>query len=543
MFVKTIRIRNYRCLRSVDVHLNRSVTVVIGANDCGKSTLLEAVHIVLTGGLYGTPFSQQLHPLLFNAEESREFCEAYSRGERPNPPEIIIEAVLHSDNDDETKALARLEGGNNLSRANNQSGVRLRVYPDPELIGDLRAYLNEAAETRTLKSIPTEFYTHSWQGFNFQSVHPRWVPRSRFIDAGSVRSADAPAKYMTDLLRGNVHDADWARVSLAYRGLNERFGENAHVKSMNDQLGQLQNISDRALGVSLDSTASGAWENVVGAVLGNIPLGMVGRGEQASVHLRLAMERASTADVVLIEEPENHQSHTSLVELLDHIRVKADESSKQLIVTTHSSFVLNKMGVGEALLFRGERSLSLSALEAPTQEFFRKLPSSTTLRLILAQRAVLVEGPSDDLLVRWWFKRQFGCDPMGRGVDVLPVGLTFRRYAEIADPLGIRVAVVTDNDGDPEAARARCALDQASETVRPFVSDNVLLRTLEDHIVALNSVDVLNRLFGTDLRTSEDLCEWMKKRKTDWALKWFDDDEAALTLPAYIESALHWVLQ
>ena len=96
-------------------------------------------------------------------------------------------------------------------------------------------------------------------------------------------------------------------------------------------------------------------------------------------------------------------------------------NDRQLIITTHSSFVLNKLGIDSVLMFRGGKAEKLSALSSETYDYFKKLPGYDTLRMILSRRAVLVEGPSDELIVQKAYLMKFGKMPLELGVDVISV--------------------------------------------------------------------------------------------------------------------------
>lgn len=149
-------------------------------------------------------------------------------------------------------------------------------------------------------------------------------------------------------------------------------------------------------------------------------------------------------------EPENHLSYSRLHGLINAITKKA--GARQLIITTHSSFVLNKLGINNVILFRNGNSMRLDELSADTYEYFKKLPGHDTLRLLLSSRSILVEGPSDELVVQKAFTAKHGASPLEKGVDVISVrGLAFKRFLEIAKLLGIKIDVVTDNDGDVAA--------------------------------------------------------------------------------------------
>ena len=85
-----------------------------------------------------------------------------------------------------------------------------------------------------------------------------------------------------------------------------------------------------------------------------------------------------------------------------------------------------------------------------------KLPGHDTLRLILAKQAILVEGPSDELIVQRAFKDHHGVPALARGVDVISVNsLAFKRFLQIAQRLDIKARVVTDNDGDVAVLQER----------------------------------------------------------------------------------------
>ena len=88
-----------------------------------------------------------------------------------------------------------------------------------------------------------------------------------------------------------------------------------------------------------------------------------------------AAEVTEACKVFLIEEPENHLSHTNLNRLIEYL---ADRTQgKQLIVTTHSSFVLNKLGVERIQLFNGERAVSLNDLSEDTRRISKSFLATT----------------------------------------------------------------------------------------------------------------------------------------------------------------------
>ena len=76
---------------------------------------------------------------------------------------------------------------------------------------------------------------------------------------------------------------------------------------------------------------------------------------------------------------------------------------------------------------RGRRSASV--LPADTARYFSKLSGYDTLRLLLSEASILVEGDSDELVVqRAYMDGHGGRLPIQDGIDVVSVGTSFLRF-------------------------------------------------------------------------------------------------------------------
>jgi hypothetical protein len=94
--------------------------------------------------------------------------------------------------------------------------------------------------------------------------------------------------------------------------------------------------------------------------------------------------------------------------------------------------------------------MRLTDLPSETLAYFKKLSGYDTLRVVLAEWIILVEGPSDELVIQRAFKDRHSMLPLEAGVDVINVrGLSFKRFLDIAKPLGKRVDVITDKEEVP----------------------------------------------------------------------------------------------
>lgn len=96
MVINKIIVENYKCLENFELDLNNDLNIIVGDNETGKSTLLEAVNLALTGQLNGRSVSYEISPYLFNKSVVKKYIEQIKKGQNPEPPKIIIELYLRT---------------------------------------------------------------------------------------------------------------------------------------------------------------------------------------------------------------------------------------------------------------------------------------------------------------------------------------------------------------------------------------------------------------------------------------------------------------
>jgi predicted ATPase len=80
MHITKVKIRNYRSLAECDIDFLDGLNILVGDNEAGKSTLLEAISLALTGSLNGRPIAQELHPFLFSLKATLAYLTALHSG-------------------------------------------------------------------------------------------------------------------------------------------------------------------------------------------------------------------------------------------------------------------------------------------------------------------------------------------------------------------------------------------------------------------------------------------------------------------------------
>lgn len=538
MRIKKIKINNYKCFDGwFSIHLNNGVNILVGDNEAGKSTILEAVNLALTGILQGRYLKNELSQYLFNHKVACNYIDEIKKGGTPQLPEICIEIYFDTDE------LPLFEGNRNSEKV-KACGVFYKIEFDSNYQSEYEKLISAPDE---LTTIPIEYYKITWKSFARDSLTARSIPvKSVMIDSSSNRYQNGSDIYISRIIRDDLEDSEKVKLSQAYRKMKESFSQDESIRSINKKIDEKARISEKELKVCVDLSTQNSWESVLMTYLNNIPFHQIGKGEQCVIKTNLALghKKSKEANLILLEEPENHLSHTKLNELIKNITDGC--SDKQIIISTHSSYVSNKLGLENLLLLHSQNVSRLSDLKKDTFDFFKKLPGYQTLRLLLCKKAVLVEGDSDELIFqRAYMDSNNGRLPIEDGIDVISVKLTFKRFLEIAEKIEKPVAVITDNDGDYNTKIIKKYKDyEQSMCIKIYADNRNKLNTLEPQFVDANKKDLkkLCDAIGVsqaDYATPNALSEYMQTNKTKWALKVFESKDA-VKYPEYINNAVSW---
>lgn len=339
------------------------------------------------------------------------------------------------------------------------------------------------------------------------------------------------------MLNEHLDAQERTKVAIAHRKAKQEITEGT-LADINARIAS-EGISSYGskIGLQMDQSSRTSWEAGVVPEVDGIPFAMAGQGAQATVKVALALSRtAGAATFVLIEEPENHLSYTTLTRLLKRIESLA-AIDQQLFLATHSSFVLNRLGLDRLILLATNNATQLTDLPDETVRYFRKLSGYDTLRLVLAAKLALVEGPSDAIILSRAFRDTTGVTPEEAGVDIVSMGgLSFRHALEVCAKLDRDAVAVRDNDGhDPAAMEEKLKpLLQVGKRYL-LVSNPAQGRTLEPQLVRAGNARALLQILK--IEGEEALENWMAANKTEAALR-IHDSPLSIAYPEYIKRAV-----
>lgn len=543
MKISLLTVKNFKKFRNREFPFNERVNIIVGDNDTGKSTLLECIELVINGYYRGKPISAQLSPELFNAEATSDYLDSDKKAE--NLPEIVVEAFI----DD----CPKYKGTNN-SKSINSSGACIRICFDEDLANTYDELIGSGAD---IQSIPTEFYKVEWFDFAWNSI--KFLNReakSLLIDPTRLHPTYGKNQYITNIIDSTLTKREQALLSLGYRELKSAFNEQEQVKEINDKLDADNSVTQGKLDVVADMAQSKSIESGLQLAVDDVAFPMIGKGEQNQIQIKLALaNKSKNIDFVMVEEPENHLSHINLCKLINSI---SQQINTQLFLTTHSSYVLNKLNL-ENLCLLGKNYTQLKSIDPKVSKRLQRLPGYDTLRVVLSSKIVLVEGPSDELILKKIYFQQNQILPEEDGIDIIVVrGIGFKNYIEIGKHIGTKIHVVKDNDGDYDANITAWSKGLSCSV---FSSSDNDLNSLEPAMIAINASteDDLDKFAKVALSTTtynkyikkkriENKVEFFRSwyaadgknhgsRKVDSAVRIFDSDES-IKYPDYLVKAL-----
>ena len=551
LYVKELYIEGFKKFAEpTRISLSSGMNVLVGNNDSGKSTILEALHLVLTGTFRGLSLNQALTQDLFNAGVVERYFANLRSGHLEGPPHIQIEATLDGDD--------KHEGDNNVAGV-TASGIGILIELDRDEFGP---EFDEYVRGLGGSALPIEYYHVRRYTFSrYRPVASMFGLRSCLIDSSGNARSGSQQSYISHLAKDVLDRDGQIAVLQAYRQARMDFNGCSAVAAANTVLAdRVSSLTGKEVSFRSDMGNRRAWESGVVATLDSIAFAHAGAGSQNMVEVELALAKSHDggSGVILLEEPEAHLSHANLSMLLEGISERL--AGQQAIVSTHSSFVANKLDLGNLLLLGpdGIAARLGDACDADTFRFFEKLPGYSTLRFLLCKAAILVEGDSDELVVqRAYMDSHDGRLPMQDGVEVITVANSAQRFLQLAGAISQPVVVLTDNDGDPEKRRrqydAYCLLcdGPAPSGVRIAVSfpgrclhqgsiEGYSYNTLEPELLEANGLEKVGVVLGRSFDDRDAALRHMKSQKTECAYKFFVAEEE-IVWPEYITSAIGFI--
>lgn len=208
MAIEKVIIQNFKKFKNpFEVKFNENINLLVGDNESGKSTILEAIHVALTGMYAGRNIRNQLSTYLFNREAVEEYLASVKNEQPIAPPEIMIELYFKSG------TLPEYEGNGNSEKSDGIEGIRFTISFSDKFNSEYESLL----KTEKITSLPIEFYEAKWFSFSRDEKMPRFIPiKSVMIDSSNYRYQNGSDVYISRVVKDFLEPEDITAITQAH---------------------------------------------------------------------------------------------------------------------------------------------------------------------------------------------------------------------------------------------------------------------------------------------------------------------------------------
>lgn len=472
MYLQSISLCNFRCFGNVQtVAFQKGLNVLVGENDSGKSAIMDAIRIVL-GSTDQSWYRMELSD--FHEEDKRKEIKLILKfADLTNNEQAAFLECLSYDADNSPCLYVHWSCKYLLHFNPPRTATTLStgVNGDGPILPTAARELLRVTYLRPLR----DAYSNMQAGKSSRlSQIIQGIPNLNEGDSEFTPGMDLSRLSLTGI-------ADLS---------NKLLSEHPKLKKANDDIGDI--IASKMLlkGDNINTQFAVAGTNAVEsrkltALLEKLDLsahanshsGRVGLGTSniLSMACELLLNRNAGSSFLLIEEPEAHIHAQRQLRLIQSLQSEAASTdySQQIIVTTHSPILASVVKLENITIIKEAQAYSLAPpntlLDSSDYRFLERYLDATKANLFFAKAVIMVEGPSEELLLPT-IASLMGKDLTEYGISIVNVrGTGLRRYAKIfqrsnnGPQLNVRVACITDRDIMPDCAPSICLKPEYSD--------------------------------------------------------------------------------
>ena len=582
MLITSAYIKGYRNLKDVNLKLNR-LAIFIGENNSGKSNILRAMTLPFLNNEVGS-INKNLGWDDINNELKKEYFEFIKvniskiiNGEIETDefqkvvPYVSVKVTFTPKGSDEFYVR---KWNNSLEDTAGLYQVEYRyvVENTKQLLEHVKNILDEKSQNdidkMKLNLLPIEMYKYS-------VIVPITNEQVAFTDLSSFKY-DSLAAERDDFSHKNTQIGSQALVSLLHSklGNEQKIKVEASYGKFFDDLKDISNL-DGIFNWQESSDIENAKEffeqisllpNMpsISSLLNNVKLGIgdeylhsQGLGYRNLIYLLVMMNslevnKESALNILTLEEPEAHLCISNQRLLASFINSNVNSSDQmQLFLSTHSSEFLDKLELKNVTVVKEGMAFSLSSVVDEIElDYLAKKPNLDFLKFLFSRKCILVEGPSEEMLIKSYLAYQKNSL---NEIEVISLHKGFKNmlniWLKVNEGTSHKIGIIRDFDNQPNA-------QQSHEEYNKY--ENILVTTtteytLEPEFVNTGSnYEYLKKYFSeehawddNDINTAEALSDKWRTAKTDIMLRFCQDFGTGhlekIVLPKHIDEVIKFL--
>jgi putative ATP-dependent endonuclease of OLD family len=453
MYLGRIHIENFRKFNLVDIEFQKGLNLLVGENDSGKSTIIDAIKLIT--GTHSNDWVRLTKDDFYTdgttrATELKIVCTFNELS--PEEASSFLEWLSIS----EDKYYLKLTL---IGRRKVKSNSLSEVYYDIKAGEDEESGMISGEAKNKLKVT----YLKPLRDAEYELASRKGSRLSQILAAHDIFQKQENTKHPLEITmdKANLEVTDYF--------------ENKEGKQITDTI-NLSYLKEFSLLNNPLLSKFGIAQNDLGRILEKLELLGFSKTNELNLGLgsnnllfiatELLLLKNDSGYIglklSLIEEIEAHLHPQSQLNLIDFLNKQSESLGFQTIISTHSNSLASKVDLNNLILCKGGNVFSMrkgqTKLLGNDYEFLRRFLDNTKANLFFANAVIIVEGDAENLIIPT-FAEYIGFSLHKYGVSIVNVGSTgLLRYAKIfqrsdGTGVGIRVSCITDRDIPPKEAK------------------------------------------------------------------------------------------
>lgn len=580
MKITKVYIENFRNLTEVSVRL-MGVTAIIGNNNSGKSNFLRALTLPLLSEEIGTSSKNLSWTDIGNESKNKyyEFIEsnkdALSKGKvelsmfEAIIPKITVTIEFTVEDSESYSMKDFAVSFSETGEAQYQLSYSFTCKNSKELMEHVAEVINNtdsgnSLEELKLNLLPVSLYTYaiyvpfkeknlSYDNLKLLKYNSIQAERDEFSNSNTRLGS----KQLVQLLNKKLSTSSMIKIESEYTNFFEQikslsgmdevlnWQENTEIKNAQDFFSKISILPNMPPMTSLLNSVRLGYDE---SSLASQGLGYRNLILQLVMINSLIEASNSLYSLLTVEEPEAHLCYENQQIMNSFIlNIASGNKDLQLVYSTHSLQFLDKLDLKNIVLINeGKGYAFIEEFTSNELNYLSKNPNLDLFKLFYSSRCILVEGISEELLIKSYIKNKHNTLS---NIEIISFHKGFKKIIDIWLKINIhtnnKLGIIRDFDNQPRAQEEHEAYNSYDNI---FVKTTVSY-TLEDDIVMQgNNFSILKKYFEamygwSNIETPELLSKKWKSAKAEIMLQFCVDigneELSNVELPQHIALVLN----